>query len=227
MRFKEFLKEGKLELLKQSFESIKRDCQPYLQQNKSPIFRTPMFRGMDAYRIPKDDVIKKQVRLEDRQTTDIPSELSDAMNNWMTKEFGEPFRNALFLSGNENMANNYGRVYLVFPIGDFTFLYHDKFRDIYSTFSSFRWAYGEAAKKQALSGSFAASKHFQKKFIKHIASVNNGNWKQDSIVQAIGSQHEIMIRTKEYYAVNYGAVRMVSTYTDLTSMEEIEKELLG
>lgn len=227
MRFKEFLKEDKLDMLKQSFNSIKRDCQPYLQQNKSPIWLTPLFRGMDQTRVPDDDVFKKHVRLDNRQTSDIPDEISDAMNNWMTKEFGEPFRNALFVSGNENMANNYGRIYLVFPIGNFTFLYHDKFKDIYSTFSSFRWTYGEKADRMVQGKLLQTRKDFRKKFIEHIASVNNGNWKQDNLEGAINSKSEIMIRTKEYYAVNYAAVRMVSTYTDLDGMDQIQTELLG
>ena len=36
-----------------------------------------------------------------------------------------------------------------------------------------------------------------------------------------------MIRTKEYYAVNYGAIRMVPTYTDLDGMDQVQTELLG
>ena len=236
MRFKEFLKEdsfgGMLDgkMIKESFELIKRDCQPYLQQNKSPIWLTPLFRGMDQTRgqaSAGDDVFKKQVRLDNRQTTDIPEAISDAMNNWMTTEFGEPFRNALFVSGNENMANNYGRIYLVFPIGNFTFLYHDKFKDIYSTFSSFRWTYGEKEERMVRAKAMATREDFQKKFIEHIASVNNGNWKQDNLEQAINSKNEIMIRTKEYYAVNYAAVRMISTYTELDGMDQIQTELLG
>ena len=249
MRFKEFLKEdnqrevtNKLQMLKHEFDQIKQDCQPYLQQNKSPIFRTPMFRGMDPVRSliqTASDVIKKQVRLKDRRTTDIPDSVSSTMNDWMTKEFGEPFRHALFVSGNENMANNYGRIYLVFPIGNFTFLYHDQFKDIYSTFSHFKWADGKAGHSEPTAPTAAAANKmvrdrnmkydegFHKRFIEYISSVNRGTWKQDSIVQAIDSKHEIAIRTKEYYAVNYGAIRMVTTYTDLESIEEVEKELLG
>ena len=229
MRYKELVEDafgGMLDskIMQDGFELIKRDCRPYLQQNKSPIFRTPIFRGLGMLKVSDSIIIKKQVRLDYRQTKDMNVSIHIAMNDWMTKKFGEPFRNGLFVSGSRNVVNMYGRTYIIFPIGNFTFLYHDKFSDIYSTYSSFHWTYqddiGNTPDKKTMT-------KFSKKFVKHIASVNNGNWKQDTIEQASMSKNEIMIRCKEYYAVRNDTIARMADKTSLQTLAQLEKELLG
>ena len=53
-----------------AFAEIKRDCGPYLKENSSPLYRSPLYRGMP--RAGGTPVIKKQVRLPNRKTTDLP-----------------------------------------------------------------------------------------------------------------------------------------------------------
>ena len=229
MRYRELTEDifGKIpddkKIINEVFELIRRDCKPYLQQNKSPINNTPMFRGMGGHsKMPSDEIVlKKQIRLQGRKTKDMNVTVHMVMNEWMMKEFGEPFRNALFTYGKRRSTSLYGSPYVIFPIGDFTFLYHDKFSDIYSTYESYKWN-NDPLQPGESRGAFA------RKFVKHIASVNNGNWKQDSIIQAINSSNEIMIRCKEYYAISHESLRFLkTTHTNDTVMGTVEKELLG
>lgn len=228
MRYRELVAEdsfgGMLDskVITEEFKLIKRDCQPYLQQNKSPIHQTPMFRGLGGLGATPDSdaiVLKKQVRLKDRMSKDIRAEVHDVMNKWMTKKFGEPFRNALFTHGFRQATTVYGQPYVIFPIGNFTFLYHSQISDIYSTFESFKWNHDPIQPGESMI-------EFAEKFVDYISGVNLGTWKQDSIKQAIESKHEIAIRCKEYYAVSYDTLKFMRQDTSLGSFDQLEKELL-
>ena len=158
-------------------EKIKRDCQPYLQQvDNKPFTKYPIYRGITA-----DGALmfKKKVRLEDRWAMSMTDDTHQFINKEFTKLYGEPFRNAMFVTSDERKTWTYGLPYQVFPIGKLTFLW--------STIVGDLWAAMQKVKYKSIDA------------IDDVLS----SYQTTDLKAASASGKEIMIRCKEYYAINH------------------------
>ena len=164
-------------------EAIKQDCQPYLQSVTDPL---RLFRGM-AYE-GKMSLLRKQIRLNDRKPKAMNDEIHNVINDYFTREFGEPFRNALFVISNSNLASSFGIVYNIFPIGEFTYLWSPKVEDLnYNILNG------------ALETSPGKSKEDLIDELHH--QLSKYHYRTHGLNDALDFKHEIMIRCKEYYAL--------------------------
>lgn len=107
-------------------ELVTKDCQPFLQQLDSPI---PLYRGMSQN---NNITTPKTVRMNRR-----PS----ATNRFITNKFDElfapicgfkPRTQSIFCTGDKSQAMDYGHTHIVFPKGDFKFIWSDKIKDFYT-----------------------------------------------------------------------------------------------
>ncbi len=127
--FKQFLTEIEFDEAQQQLEEvaelIKRDCQPWLKEAGKNLF----YRGLDSkssggYLKPLFDTdlfLKGSVR-NDRRPKDSPNWLHDALNDYFISKVGVPLRSAsLFVAADYGLASNYGKTYMIFPIGNFNY----------------------------------------------------------------------------------------------------------
>lgn len=127
--FKQFLTEIAFDEAQQQLEEvaelIKRDCQPWLKEAGKNLF----YRGLDSkssggYLKPLFDTdlfLKGSVR-NDRSPKDSPNWLHDALNDYFISKVGVPLRSAsLFIAADYGLASNYGKTYMIFPIGNFNY----------------------------------------------------------------------------------------------------------
>ena len=95
----------------------------------------------------------------------------------------EPFRDAVFATGEAEMAAGFGALFSILPIGDFTFLWSPKYEDLNEEI----W---ELKRNKELNNNSL------------IKLIQNGNYTTQNLEAAIASWNEIMIRCKGYYAIN-------------------------
>ncbi len=191
MRATEFLKEDTSELarvLKASsmsddqrtqligtVEQIKLHCQPFLNEVEDPFSLLRGLRPMHAW------AINKPVRLDDRHPMSTPQKLHDQINQIFVDKFKEPFRNAMFCTGDHNTAIKYGMPFAIYPVGNYTYLWSPYYRDLYTEYDYYR------------------SANSKEDFI---PSVNWDSYRTTHLNEAMATGNEIMIRTKSYYGLN-------------------------
>lgn len=167
-------------------KSIHRDCKPFLQQAKGGT----LYRGLGN---ADDDFLKKKVRLTDRVPKDMPQEIHNKLNQYFLMKHGGKFRNALFVSGDMSVAIEYGNLYRIFPIGQFEFLWSPKVFDLYQDWEEYE------PKKWDVENRDIKLKEALKFF--HDEILKDG-YTTDNLAAAIQSKNEIMLRGRNYYAVN-------------------------
>lgn len=108
------------------WDFIQKNCKQYLKENPDWMTR-PLYRGM-SYR---GDIQVKNIR-SDRQPTDS--------NRFFHKLYDEAFiengyalnrTNSIFCTGDREMAYKYGEAYVIFPMGNFAFVYSPTVKDLY------------------------------------------------------------------------------------------------
>lgn len=133
MRASEFLTENNTKY-NEVIELITEKCQPYIdvlrQTNGSPLYR-----GMKGF---ADSIVYKVYSPRpDRRSSDTPTEIHNAFNQAFRDEYGYPFRNGIFCTGSQSVAEEYGNmVSVVFPIGDLKFVWSDEIEDLFRLLDS-------------------------------------------------------------------------------------------
>lgn len=171
---------------------IRKTCKPFL--NQVPI-ASSMYRGMNESKL----VLHKNVRLDVRVPLNSNGKLHTALNAYFNERFGEPFRNALFVSGDLGEANQYGDPYFIFPEGDFNFLWSPYIEDLWTEWNS---RPGRA---------IAADDEEIESFINN--TIVQGRYRQDNLDHAIHANREIMIRSKSYYAIHTDILKDEENFT--------------
>jgi len=188
MKSKEFIIEdyGTLKEQQAWVNLIKRDCKPYLKDIKR-IDNYRLYRGMKHI---QDAFSKRKIRLNDRTPTDTPQIIHDAINNYFNDAFGAPFRNAMFCSGDYGEIQEYGEGYVIFPIGNYEFVWSPNIEDLYKIWDEYQPEFPDdvdAYKRMA--ADFVEREIVDKYTNRHMT-------------KAIESGNEVMVRCNEYYAVD-------------------------
>jgi len=169
---------------------ITKHCQPYLQEANG----LSLYRGLGR---AKDPFMKKRVRLGNRTPKDMPQDLHKKLNKYFEMKFGAPFRNAMFVTGDDGVANEYGAVYTVYPIGEFEYLWSLHVHDLYSIWENYLpWFDRNDNKKEEKKKLKEAYLEFYNEEIKY-------GYQTTDLNAAIKSGHEIMLRCSNYYAVRH------------------------
>ena len=194
--FKQFILEGSEPNI---IELIKRDCSKFLKESKLKRFfkeslLQPVYRGLEppTYQVTKlaastDDEnihwFEGTVRT-DRKPLSTKQEHHEIVDNLLKQQFGWNVRSAgLFCSGSIDTAGFYGKVHMIFPIGDYEFVWSKKYSDLY----------GEVMAVYNLDIEEA------ERLIN--ALIANGKYTNRNLVEAIKSKHEISFKCDRYYAV--------------------------
>ena len=176
--------------LKPSIDIIKKDCQPYLKAVGGDISKYTLYRGL---RGTNTQTMTGRVRLDDRKSAGMDSRVHDKVNDYFVEKFGEPFRNALFTSADPDFAKDYGNLFIIFPIGEFTFIWSESVRDMYDIEH-----YINDAIDEDMDDFHPGDEpmNYLKRFLDEKEYINQ-NFKE-----AISSKNEIMIRCKAYHGIN-------------------------
>jgi len=168
---------------------IQKDCQSFLEAIGNKPKSNMLYRGVAIY--AAKPIQKKQVHLTSRKPMTTNNEIHHLINDYFTRQFGEPFRNALFVSGDHTQASGYGNTVLsIFPIGDFTFVWSPGVNDMYDVTWPRPGGFSNVTPSQeAVDYTLEPYKYTNKSFT---AAIHSGN--------------EIMIRCNEYYAVTQTVV---------------------
>ena len=86
----------------------------------------------------RGDMFIKQVR-KNRIPKDMPLYIHNALDDTFNRKFGFRARsNALFVVSDDNVAAEYGKVYMIFPVGRFKYLYNENIDDLLHSIDTYR-----------------------------------------------------------------------------------------
>lgn len=166
-----------------------KDCAPFMKVCKRSGF---MYRGIknideeDPILIDGMDEIplfKKTVRT-DRRPLNSSNEAQVMYDKWFEKKFGYKVRAEsmfCFPEDEKDGAKQYGPVCLVFPIGDFEYVWSPKVVDLQIYTEDKIGGYGDEADI--------------------IAMLDKAGYKNTGLGSALGKGSEIMVKCKSYYAI--------------------------
>jgi len=116
---------------------ISENCKPFLEEIDYKIFSFPVYRGIESVQMKKKFMTVQNVRLENRRPKDMPREVHDKLNELFIRKFKEPFRDALFVTGDSYFAEGYGTTYCVFPVGEFSFIWSKNIKDLFELYEEY------------------------------------------------------------------------------------------
>jgi len=189
-------------------EQIKRDCQPFLQQvNNQPFNKFALYRGIHNTEEP---FVTKEVRLKNRKPSDTSLTMHQIIQGYFKKTYGEAYRSAMFTTGDRSTADEYGTLYKIFPIGDFTFLWSKEIEDLYSILDEYDLGGAVEFHKDEDPAGF-------KEVVNNFKNEVLTTYQTSELHTAILSRHEIMIRVPKYYAMreDYITYAHMKAYTEL------------
>jgi len=162
---------------------IGKNCKPFLKEINYDIFNYSLFRGLNS----EENFIQSRVRLSDRKPRDTDINVHNAINKYFVEKFGEPFRNALFATGDVSVAVEYGDVYFIFPVGDFTFCWSTEIEDL-----------------------LPISEELEDDIEEILNTLKNGNYSNTNLLKAINSDNEIMIRSQSVYCIKLDRMKVIT-----------------
>ena len=141
--FKQFLLNEQMENIKSVDEAVERilvDCRPFLSESgfkPNELFeltRNALWRGMDHI----EGSFVKFPGMRKRKPMSSAPRLHALLNRHLEKRFGLKYRSfGLFVSNNWTQAYEYGTgLFLIFPIGDFKYVYSDVINDAFIAFDN-------------------------------------------------------------------------------------------
>lgn len=158
-------------------EIIRRDCSQFLKESNG----VSIYRGMNS----DEEFMKKKPRNVKRTPIDLPQKYHDAINLHFLDEYGRMFRNGVFGTGNYNDAGYYGRVYAIYPVDRYQYLWSPQISDLLSMY-------------QYYAGDILST-ITPDSFVRDIA--DEYKYRMTDLPRAINSGKEIMIYCKHYYAI--------------------------
>jgi len=205
MKLQPIIEAESTQLARRIADTLKRDCQPFLNAIDGQVSQYPLLRGVSKLPAHYRVLTKHRVRLQNRTPRDSSAYMHDLANEIFTKRFGEPFRNSLFVGGYE-VAERYANEALVaiFPIGQFRFVWSPKIDDFFSYFEDSPYdAYSNYAHQTGISKHIADTEELfdvvkDKDVLEYFIPLY---YIDHSLKDAISSGSEIMLRCPTYYAL--------------------------
>jgi hypothetical protein len=191
MKFKNYLNES-IDI-NDIISLIEKDCKPFINDWKKHISRQ-YHKWLMSGRKNRVVFEKKQVR-QDRRPKDLPMELHNFIDVWFQKKLGVKARSkSIFTSFNPNLADQYGTLHLIFPIGKYKAISSESIYDIYELYEGAiqyidyaveEWSYLNDDEKNTV-------------FKMINDELHNGEYTDDLTFH----NNEIMVVCKEVYIVN-------------------------
>lgn len=133
MKISELLREEDLDI---SEDVIIQKCAPFLSKvgGFEKYITQPLYRGMKR----QYGITHLLNRTENRQPRDTPAPIHALINDWFKKNTGYYWRsNAVFATGDYDMADKYGYVNVFFPVGDFNFCWSKNYTDLFTALQNY------------------------------------------------------------------------------------------
>lgn len=171
---------------------LERDCGPFLKQSKKQGLLYRGIKGSFSNKGTTAEGIKyaiKEVRTDRKplHTTESHHEIIDA---WFKKKFGFNARSESMFCfgdvGSDNIAQ-YGKKYIVFPIGDFKYVWSSEVRDLWQDFDN------QNVRDES----------------DIIDLLNDSEYTKAGLGTAVSSNNEIMIKCEKYYAFPMSADKKI------------------
>ena len=178
-------------------------CKPFLKMIDYKVFDYLLLRCMKNR---NEAFTEESVQLSSRKPRDMELNLHDKLNELFVEKFGEPFRNALFATGDEEQADFYGTIYAMIPVGEFTFCWSPKLRDLQT-----KWEDIEG--QPSLTNAYRPSVFLN--------TVADSDYQTTNMKAAINSEHEIMIRCDSVLGMSELKVLKVLSDTQKNAMIKI------
>ena len=170
---------------------ISRDCAPFIAALNGDLMQYKLSRGIEQ---TAEFGIKK-ARLVGRKPTSTNPEHHAIWNNWFTENFGHPYRNGIFVTGDQLVASTYGTMYHIFPIGQYSILWNPKVGDLFNTMNGAMTKFWSNNPGQ----------EWDKPDIDNALDQLKSDYRQDGIKEAIASEKEIMLWCEQYYYLSEDA----------------------
>ncbi len=191
-------------------DKIRNDCQFYLSQIKGADTGFPRdqkqsiaWRGMSKEKHGDTQFVLKDVRLDGRNPKDTDVDSHNYINREFTKLYGEPFRNAMFMTGNMRDTLRYGHAFQVFPVGQFNFIWSPTVTDLWIKGGELRRALRIPMSRFTDPEERMKNEQYKSKVFKEFNENVISSYQTDDMKAALGSGKEIMVRCKSYYAVDF------------------------
>jgi len=130
MRYKQFLlQEGKAYSFEEIITMIMDKCQPVVKELLPFHYSDDFLYSGRKY---KSEIFIGKIR-KNRRPMDTPLEIHEMFDKMFKKKYGwEPRSNSIFCTGDIEQAGNYGKPYIIFPIGNFKYLWNPNIKDLFS-----------------------------------------------------------------------------------------------
>lgn len=118
--------------LQNTAQILLRDCKPFLEQINYKVSRYTLLRGIPDEYEPLPNTIITYRTIKQRFSRDTSHDKHITFDDMFEHVFGTRFRsNAIFTTGDPEIAHSYGHVQAVFPIGQFKYLWSPRVGDLY------------------------------------------------------------------------------------------------
>lgn len=203
-----------LDAIRPMINEIKAHCKPWLDAIEYDVVHYPLYRGMRG--TGDSPVVTGRIRLEGRSAMSTGDHVHEAVNDYFTRTFGEPFRNAMFASSDPDFATDYGNLYLVFPRGEFTFIWSPDVVDLYNIADNI----DEAIDDDKESDPPGHAKFFE-------TYMDDLGYRDSGVQAALDAKNEMMIRARAYYGIRLHSFFNRDDYIDDSTGNEkaIQKAL--
>lgn len=203
--FKQFLYEKQRSLVEELSK-----CQPFLNATGSSLYRgvelstEAMYYTDEIDGVPIKWYISKSNK--NRLPTDTPHYIHNAADRYFQNAFGWKARSAgVFATGAIGNAHQYGAAHLMFPIGNFKFIWSPNVEDLYHHYRGIVVAFERLERQEGISfGEDDILRTFEDK-------LHEAKYQDDNLPAAIKSRNEIMIDCDEYILVSLGVDHRAET----------------
>jgi hypothetical protein len=185
------------------YNILHKDCSQFIKEGNK------LFRGYDS----NEKFIERTPRKE-RTSTDTPQALSDMLDIYFKSKFGwKPRSEGVFASSSISQASMYGKVYHIFPVNGYKYIWSPDVYDLFSilntkigkflndeNFKDIDFGYGGGPPSAKFISSKDVSNEIVKEFMddfdnKIISTYTNKNLDKNK-------RNEVMIKCKKYYMLD-------------------------
>jgi hypothetical protein len=124
MRLQQYINEEESNIDK-ILSVLQKDCKPFLKELDSNFVWRGTHRNINAIKELKS-------RLENRRPSDTDAEVHYHINELFKKKFKWYARNGVFATGNYQIARDYGKPFMFFPIGNFKYVWSPDIEDFFT-----------------------------------------------------------------------------------------------
>jgi len=177
---------------------IKKDCAKFIKDIRGS---KGTFTRVDGYiggRKRQNPVILKNTRSK-RQVMDSPKTITNGMNKLFKEKFGWKARteNVVFCWGTPFNSQDINYGFLVFPVGNYKYVWSPEVRDLYGEFV------------QSSIDSSIEKEERGKQFMDFIGDEISDTYINKNLKKAVVSSNEIMVNCKQYYYIRIELIERV------------------